>query len=380
MDTRISAQISKAKVRIIKGNPGVGKTYLGCQIAEYELQTPIRGLRIHQKILFLTFARNAVARIRQAYLKHISNDTRLSDTEKTRKQSNFHNRVRLNTFAGFFWWLVESYGRYVPGASSYERPWLIGISKTGYEMLPEQYKGYTFSELEETANSALRVRGIRTLISQLFPLIIIDEFQDVDNDLFEIINLLSQGSRLVLLSGPGQCIYRGMKNFDPHSIISKCMDQLKPDVYELIPNDQNKQRYCLEISALISEYNNGNVSFSKSWPIKFQSIPRLTKNNLPNELETQAAKMITDMRAYLRGIYPEKKITLCVITSTNQGVAKIFDRLSKGRDTYRLRPIKATLHFDDALLLQYGRFLLELLKGNWITYDTTASNTKLIAR
>jgi len=67
IDQRQAALDSVAKVRLIEGAPGVGKTYFGCQLAHNELQSRTVIKKSYQSILFLTFARNAVARIRQAY-------------------------------------------------------------------------------------------------------------------------------------------------------------------------------------------------------------------------------------------------------------------------------------------------------------------------
>ena len=115
MNIRYAALKSDAKVRLITGKPGVGKTYFGCRLAGFELLKSNRKLSPHQKVLFLTFARNAVARIREVYLQQVFNATHLSETAKESKITEFHNRVNANTFAGFFWWLVGSYGRYLPG-------------------------------------------------------------------------------------------------------------------------------------------------------------------------------------------------------------------------------------------------------------------------
>jgi hypothetical protein len=135
MDTvRRSALLSAAKVRLVLGTPGTGKTYLGCEIAEYELNSPERGVGPHQKVLFLTFARNAVARIRQAFLERAMADKTEDAAREQPRGSKFLDRVRLDTFAGFFWWLVGSYGRYVRPAASL-RPWLIGSVRIGHESI-----------------------------------------------------------------------------------------------------------------------------------------------------------------------------------------------------------------------------------------------------
>ncbi|MCK4824196.1 UvrD-helicase domain-containing protein, partial [bacterium] len=254
---------------------------------------------------------------------------------------------------------------------SRRRPWLIGNSRTGSEIVPEQYKGYTFDELEQGALAVLQVNGIRSLISELYPLIIVDEFQDVDSPLFEIISLLGQGSRLVLLSGPGQCIYQGMKKFDPDAIMQKCVECFAPEPYELFPENQQKQRHCAEISKLVSQYSLGRICLENKWPTMFQAVYRLTKQGRPKELETQASLMLKKMKTYLRDLCPDKKLSLSVLSSTNQGVADIYNRLKKGSDAFKLRPIPVSLHFDDALLLHYGRLILELLRGHWIACNRT---------
>ena len=206
MDVRKTAINSDAKVRLITGKPGVGKTYFGCQITDHELRNPDLGVSRYQKVLFLTFARNAVARIRQAYNQQLSKGTTIPEKIKEKRISEFNARVHLNTFAGFFWWLIASYGRYLPSDSASSRPWFIGAKRSGTESVPDSYKGYTFEELETDAIAALRIKEILSQISDIYPLVIIDEFQDVDKNLFEFIDLLRQNSRLVLLSGPGQCI------------------------------------------------------------------------------------------------------------------------------------------------------------------------------
>ena len=377
---RQSVLTSMAKVRLITGKPGVGKTYLGCEIAEYELCNINRSLLPHQKILFLTFARNAVARIRQAYLERISYDLTLSDRQKKARQSLFHERVCVNTFAGFYWWLVEAYGRYSYDDWAHQRPWFVGSRRiSDHEVVPHQYRGYTFDEIEQAAHSTLNVRGLRKLLSDLYPLIIIDEFQDVHDRLFEIITLLGGKSRLVLLRGPGQCIYQNLKHFEPETVLQKCLQDLHPEQYELVPEDQNKQRYCPEISGFISSLSADDLSPHENWPVRFLAVPRLSQNNRPKELETQAGQLHKGMKGYLKKLHSQARHSLCVLASTNQGAAAIFSRFRRGSTGFNLQPIPASLHFDDLLLLQYGRLLLELLGDHWVSVKRNAHDTRLLA-
>jgi DNA helicase-2/ATP-dependent DNA helicase PcrA len=292
-------------------------------------------------------------------------------------------RVRINTFHGFFWWLVESYSRYGPSGST-ERPWLLGKKLIGLEFVPDGYRGYTFEAIEQSALRLLQIASIRYLISDLYPLLVIDEFQDVDDTLFDIIALLADKSKLVLLLGPGQCIYRGMKKFDPKEVLRKCREHLHPVKFEIPPAAPEKQRHSPQIAQLISEYENGVVSLSKEWPIKFAAIPRLSIKGI---LSVWAGLAQQYMRPYLREILSrENRITIAILASTNQAVAEIQKRIEKGYEhltianrSHRLHPRQACLLYGDRILLHYGRLLLQLLQGHWIAKKQEPVNERNVA-
>ena len=367
-----------AKVRLITGSPGVGKTYFGCQIAEYELRTQTRGLKAYQRILFLTFARKAVASIRQAYLKRISDDIKLTETEKAKRRSEFYSRIHINTFAGFFWWFVESYGRYAPGVS-YLRPWFLGTTRMGGERIPEGYRGYTFEELEQIALSLLEIGAIRRLLSELYPIIIIDEYQDVHERLFEIIVHLGAMSQLVLMRGPGQCIYGSMKNFNADTMLKMTMDWFHPEIFQIGSLGQQRQRCCPEIASFISQYDKGKVFQGDGIIIRLKPIPRFTKQGHPNQLETHAGLMVKDTKQFLRSLNPKKTPSIAVLASTNNAVASIYRRLISGSTSYNLHQIAASLAFKDTLLLHYGRLVLELLPTHWIVRMRKPIETEFVA-
>jgi DNA helicase-2/ATP-dependent DNA helicase PcrA len=356
---------SNAKARLITGSPGVGKTYFGCQIAEYELRTQTRGLKAYQKILFLTFARKAVARIRQAYLQHISANIKLTEMEKAKRRSQFYSRIDINTFAGFFWWLVESYGRYAPGVS-HLRSWFIGTKRMGGERIPVGYIGYTFEELEQIALSVLEISAIRRLLSELYPIIVIDEYQDVHERLFEIIVHLGDMSQLVLLRGPGQCIYGSMKNFDPENILKMTIDLFQPKIFQISPLSQQEQRCCPEIVSFLSQYDKGHISQTDGIRIRLKPIPRFAKKGYPNKLEIHSGLMVKEIRQFLRLLNPEKPPSIAVLASTNNAVAAIHRSLIGGSQSYNLPKMAASLTFKDTLLLHYGRLVFELLPNHWI--------------
>ena len=124
---------------------------------------------------------------------------------------------------------------------------VIGSHKTGVDFVPEGHAGYTFDELKESARLILGVEAIQSLVSDLYPLVIIDEHQDIDLVLHEITVLLGKGSYLVLLRGPGQCIYRSLFKFDPDEVLRRTEADLLPNRYYIPALGMGQQRYCNEL-------------------------------------------------------------------------------------------------------------------------------------
>lgn len=358
---------SIAHSRLIQGKPGVGKTWFGCQLAQYELSHKIGQ---DQKILFLTFARNAVARINEAFTKQI--------TEKERKR--IKKRLRIDTFAGFFWWLVESYGRYTKNGTS-KHLWLVGSNKIEGMSIPEGYEGVTFDELEVIASKLLQIGVIGDLISDVYPLIIIDEFQDVSERLLNIIIGLGQKSKIVLLNGPGQCIYRNLYKFDPCKILEKCRKNLCPVEFPLKPTNDQEQRYCSNIKDFLIQFENDNVKSSTNFPVKFTAVPLRNRNGNPNRLDIFAALELRAIKQFLeKSNNHTQNLKYAVLASTNSSVAKIHKKIIEGAQGYCLYARPASLLFGDSILLQYGRLMLELLRGHWIAKKAETISEQNIAK
>lgn len=379
-DQRQAALDSQARVRLIVGAPGVGKTYFGCQLAQYELQVRRTIKQSYQSVLFLTFARNAVARIRQAYLQQTCVIPPGTARRFVGDESNVVSRVRIDTFAAFFWWLVESYGRFAPGGSRL-RPWFIGSHKTGADFIPEGHTGYTFDELKECARSILGVEAVQSLISDVYPLIIVDEQQDIDLPLHDIIVLLAKGSNLVLLRGPGQCIYRGLHKFDPDEVLRRTKVDLTPHHFIIPALGMGQQRHCREIGTFLSQYDNNCTCTYDNGRVQRRLKPLKTKHGHPNPLETHIAIAVHDLGGLLKRIYPgNKSFSVVVLASTNRAVSQIHKRITEGSlEAYKLQPKRATLLFDDSLLLYYGRLVLQLLDDHWIAIEHFPINESLVA-
>lgn len=378
-DQREAALNSPARIRLILGAPGVGKTYFGCELAQYELQTRCIVKKPYQSVLFLTFARNAVARIRQAYVAQAVAMRPGTTFRSLKNEKDLENRVRIDTFAAFFWWLVDSYGRFAPGGHCL-RPWFIGAHRTGADFIPEGHIGYTFEELKEFARSILEVEAVQSLVSDVYPLVIIDEHQDIDLVLHEITILLARGSHLVLLRGPGQCIYQGLHKFDPNEVVRRTKVDLVPECFEIAALGMGQQRHCNEIATFLSQYDTNNICKYDNRRLQRRLKPIMIDGH-PNHLETHVAIAVRDIGNLLKNIHPERKLfSIAVLASTNRAVAQIHRRITEGSlGFYGLKPRRASLLFDDSLLLYYGRLVLLLMDGHWISLKRSPINGDLVA-
>ena len=353
--------LSQEPVRLVLGKPGAGKTYLGCAIAAHELMDQSRGLTRHQKVLFLTFARNAVARIRKVFLDRKES----SQTSNRSEQEAFRERVRIDTFAGFFWWLVGAYGANATGKAGI-RPWLLGSTRVGGETVPPGYEGYTFGEVQELSLELLSIVAVRRLVGDIFPVILIDEHQDVDDQLNRMIILLAEHSRLVLLRGPGQCIYSQLKQFDPNKVLQATKETLRPEVVEISPLGGRQQRLAPDLERFLETYSSARTVTWDSSATTRVLVSRNTRNGGRNEIETRAGLAVRNLFGWLQRDRQLARPVVGVVTSTNVGAAKLHARLGTGSESFHLRPMRSSLMLDDLILLHYGRLMLELLARHWI--------------
>lgn len=205
---------------LVTGGPGSGKTTISilkaAQIAE-------RHLRHGQKILFLSFARATVSRVVEA----IEYEQKIPQAQK--------RRIDVETYHSFFWRILKAHGYLVgiprrliiltpPG----EAIALSGI-RSGFPAmkLTDQQKA-----AKKTAEEIERVRlateegrvcfdlfapyvgdilhsseRIRRLLATMYPVVILDEFQDTNAQQWSVVQALGTFCRLIALADPEQRIY-----------------------------------------------------------------------------------------------------------------------------------------------------------------------------
>lgn len=207
--------------QLVTGGPGSGKTTVSILKAA---KIAHEALGPGQRILFLSFARATVSRVLEA----IDEERQITRDEK--------QRIEVDTYHSFFWRILKTHGYLVgfPRRMTILTPPNEAIAlaavRSGYKAaskLSEEEKAE-----KRTREEAERIRlateegkvcfdlfadrvatllhgsqKVRTLISTMYPFIILDEFQDTSADQWRVVQALGVGSTLIALADPEQRIF-----------------------------------------------------------------------------------------------------------------------------------------------------------------------------
>ena len=205
---------------LVTGGPGSGKTTISILKAA---QVAKRDLRPGQKILFLSFARATVSRVIEA----IEYEQQIPPAQK--------RLIDVETYHSFFWRILKAHG------------YLIGLPRRLYILTPpaeaialsaarSEFPARNLSDgqkaakkvMEETERARLATEDgrvcfdlyapyvgdllhgsarIRRLIASMYPVIILDEFQDTNVAQWRVVQALGEVCHLIALADPEQRIY-----------------------------------------------------------------------------------------------------------------------------------------------------------------------------
>lgn len=204
---------------LVVGGPGSGKTTVSilkaATIARSEL---VAG----QKILFVSFARATVSRVMEA----IEREQRIPPEQK--------RLIDVETYHSFFWRILRSHGYLVglPRRIEILTPPIEAIAlATIRAQFPARKLTDAQKEAKRVAEDAERTRlaigegricfdlfatyvgdilgseRVCRLISDMYPVVILDEFQDTNGAQWRVVQALGKHSRLIALADPEQRIY-----------------------------------------------------------------------------------------------------------------------------------------------------------------------------
>jgi DNA helicase II / ATP-dependent DNA helicase PcrA len=196
-DRQRDAANSTEPITLVTGGAGTGKTtaalWAGRRALEADPEHPWR------RALFLTFSRTAVEQI----------------ASRAARVGELDDRIEISTFHSFGMRMLRAFGAYtgrgrtMPAIQSEAHQKLFGVDR---DLL-------TYDELVPAAVEILRSsERIRGLAAERWPIVICDEFQDTSDDQWELLTLLGERARLVLLADPHQMIYTFVRGVGPERL------------------------------------------------------------------------------------------------------------------------------------------------------------------
>lgn len=209
---------------LVTGGPGSGKT----TIALLKAQTVIPGLRPEQQVLFLSFSRAA---IRQVLLRCKSI---LSVAER--------ERIEMQTYHSFCLVVLKTHGRLLTGkvpriiypdvervaSADFDGDWEQERVRRAKEDAMFVFDGFATAAADVFSGC----NAVCKLIANKYPFIIVDEFQDTDDDQWRMVAALSKYSTIFCLADPDQSIFQYQPKVDP-ARLDKAKALLKPKIFDL---------------------------------------------------------------------------------------------------------------------------------------------------
>ena len=336
---------------LVTGGPGSGKTTIALKKAICRIE---QGLEPGQKILFLSFSRAAVTRIIESAIEWVPKESR--------------PKLIVHTFHSFFWQIIKTHA------------YLLNTPRKMRILLPHDEKvrngglnvgDQDWPKWEEEREKLCHNEGLLTfdlfspktleilsqsnlltkIISNCYPLIIVDEAQDTDNYQWECIQQLSVYCRLVCLADLEQQIYDFRPGVSTERV-NQIMSQLSPLRIDLV--NQNHRSPDVEIvqfgndillnSPLKSSYK--GVSF-----IKFK--PNVDKRN------SKIRQAIGYISKTIENQTGQKPHNIAFLASWGRGVTVISDAL---RGAEEKKEIYHRILFDETAALLSSRIVAYLLE------------------
>lgn len=281
---------------LVQGGPGSGKTTVSILKAG---KIVTHGLKSGQLVLFLSFARATVSRVLEAI------------AEEEEITLNVKRQIEVDTYHAFFWRLIKTHGYLLglPRSLTILTPpnEAVALSdirneyksddklsrKEWEEKKQREYverqrlaaeKGLVcFDLFAEMAGDLLhRSNKIRCLISNAYPVIILDEFQDTAPDQWRVIQALGRDSQLLALADPEQRIFDFI-GADPKRL-QHFEDEFAPTKFDL--SDDNHRSKGTDITHFGNDILKGKFT-KKSYNGVYVDVFEANQNQAVTKIVTE---------------------------------------------------------------------------------------------
>jgi len=208
---------------LVTGGPGCGKTTIALLKARERTVSLLPG----QEILFLSFSRAAVRQV-------------LARAKNVLKHSQ-RSAVSVKTYHAFCMEVLHAHGRLLAGKRvRFLTPDAERLARSDFEgKWDEEVRRLAQKEgllafdtfAQSVADLFSRAKSVRRLYTDKYPLIIVDEFQDTDDDQWRIVQSLSEGSVVCALADPDQRIFDYRPKVSPERL-QQLRETIRPTEFD----------------------------------------------------------------------------------------------------------------------------------------------------
>lgn len=350
---------------LVIGGPGSGKTTIALFRANQEIDSGV--LKPKQKVLFLSFARATVARVNEVVAKVLS-------------KADQKNLV-VETYHGFAWNILKSHGYLLnnipvrlltpPEASSRLADFETTQEKEQEKIRLFEEEGLLHFDLfaRKAYELLSKSKSLLRVVSDTYPLIILDEFQDTNPDEWFMIQELGKQSRLIALADAEQRIY-SFRGADPKRI-GEFITLFSPTKFDFgSQNNRSKGQDIVEFGNDILTGANMTKTYNDVETVYYGAM---RKGTVHSDLKIAVLKALANSHTENRYEW-----SIAILAPTNKLMLEISDffnqeqRFSSGT---RLVPISHEVAFDS-----YGPSLSAILIAGLLEDQTdTISTAKQVA-
>lgn len=339
---------------LVTGGPGSGKT----TIALLKARQNVPRLKPGQAIAFLSFSRAAVRQIRNRM-------PAVLDEQERRV-------IEVSTYHRFCLELLLAHGRLLNGRiPRILTPLAERLRKQGRTeawareqvRLAEEEGIYCFDQFARFAAILLeRSDAVRKLVADRYPLIVLDEFQDTNNDQWRLVKALARESQLLCLADPDQRIFEYRGDVDP-ARLELLRQELTPACFDLASENHRSPGAAILAFA--------DAVLRKKQPPASEPWVRIVRFN-PQSNDWRAAAHAALIRTFgeLRRLGLEEP-TIAVLARTNDTIARLSAALLQENryNGRRLKPWNHEVVWDSDLTAAAGHVIASIME--WPARDAT---------